>query len=386
MVNKKAIPMIEPEVRKEHFIPVAAPDLSGKEKTYLLNAFGSSWISSAGSYVGLFERAFASVVSKTPYAISVNSGTSAIHLALLALGLQAGDEVIVPTFTMIASANAIRYCGAKPVFVDAEPDTWNIDVAQIERRITKKTKAIMVVHIYGLPVDMDAILALAKKYTLWVIEDAAEAHGAQYKGKSVGSIGDIAAFSLYANKIITTGEGGMVTTNNKKLAETVSLLRNHAFGTRRHFWHERVGYSYNMSNLSAAVGLGQVERFAYLFKKHTEHAILYTRLLEGVSGLTAQRIPKYTTPAFWMYGIRVNTNRFGMSRDQLRTYLANNGVETRAFFVPVHEQPAYKDEECGEQSFPVAEMVSREGLYLPSSSLLTNRNINYIASLLIKKR
>jgi perosamine synthetase len=378
------IPMIEPTVHKQRHIPVAAPDLSHIEQQYLLDAFKSSWISSAGSYVGRFERAFGVNVSQTSYAVSVNSGTSALHLALLALGVSEGDEVILPTFTMIASANAIRYCGATPVFVDAQIGTWNMDVAQIEERITKNTKAIMVVHVYGLPVDMDPVLELAKKYKLRVIEDAAEAHGAKYKGRSVGSMGDIAAFSLFANKIITTGEGGMITTNNKQLAEAVSLLRNHAFGKHRHYWHERVGYSYNMTNLSAAIGLGQVERFAYLLQKHTEHAYLYERLLTRVSGLTTQTVPAYATPAYWMFGLRVNAKIFGITRDTLRKYLADHGVETRSFFVPVHQQPAYSDMQKS-RSFPVSEVLSQEGLYLPSSSLLTVQNIRYIASLITKK-
>ena len=377
------IPMIEPAVGKKHFIPVSAPDLTNTEKMYLLDAFKSSWISSAGSYVEQFERAFAKNISKTSYAVSVNSGTSALHLALLALGVSEGDEVIVPTFTMIASANAIRYCGAKPVFVDSEIGTWNMDVSRIEECITKKTKAIMVVHVYGVPVDMDTVLSLAKKHGLWVIEDAAEAHGAKYKGKQVGSIGDIAAFSLYANKIITTGEGGMVTTNNKQLAETVSLLRNHAFGKKRHFWHEKVGYSYGMTNMSAAIGLGQVERFIYLLNKHVEHAALYRDALKDVSGLIPQEIPVYASAANWMFGLRVDAQVFGMTRDLLRVYLAKRGVETRAFFVPVHAQPAYSNV-TQVRPLPVSEMLSRDGLYLPSSSLLTRRNIQYIASLLTK--
>lgn len=376
-------PMIEPTVNKENFIPVASPDLSAKEQKYLLDAYGSSWISSAGSYVAQFERAFARTVSKTSYAVSVNSGTSALHLALLALGVRDGDEVILPTFTMIASANAIRYCGATPVFVDAQIGTWNMDVSHIEERITKKTKAIMVVHVYGLPVDMDPVLALAKKYSLRVIEDAAEAHGAKYKGKPVGSIGDIAAFSLYANKIITTGEGGMVTTNNSKFAEKVQSLRNHAFGKKRHYWHEHVGYSYNMTNMSAAVGLGQVERFEILLHKHMEHETLYRSLLKDVSGLLFQEIPAYASSACWVFGFCVNAQIFGMSRDKLRVYLARHGVETRAFFVPVHAQPAYKNV-TDAQSFPVSETLSRDGLYLPSSSQLTRRDIQHIASLLTK--
>lgn len=369
----------DPVIKGAYRIPVSSPDLSKKEEKYLLDAYRSTWLSSAGNYLVRFENAYAKIVSRTRYALAVNSGTSALHLALLACDIREGDEVIVPTFTMIASANSVRYCGAKPIFIDADILTYNINVKKIEAKITKNTKAIMVVHIYGLPVDMDPVLFLAKKYNLWVIEDAAEAHGAEYKGRRVGSIGHIAGFSLYGNKIITTGEGGMVTTNSKKLAQKVALLRDHAFSNDVHFQHQEIGYSYNMSNLQAAVGLAQVERFTELLERKKKNADLYTSLLTGVRGLTLPCEPQNATRVHWMYGILVDKKVYGVSRDQLRNSLAKKGIETRSFFIPMHLQKPYKTDQNSED-FSVSELLSEQGVYLPSSSILTQKTIHSIAS------
>ncbi|MDP3789898.1 MAG: DegT/DnrJ/EryC1/StrS family aminotransferase, partial [Candidatus Omnitrophota bacterium] len=249
-------PRLKPSIRK---IPVSEPLLKGNELKYLTKCIKSNWISSAGNYVERFEKKF-SRCCEAGYGIACTSGTTALHLALTGFGIGRGDEVIIPTFTMIATANAVSYTGAKPVLVDSEPRTWNIDPAKIEEKITRRTKAIIAVHTYGHPAEMDRIRAIAKRYRLFVIEDAAEAHGAEYKGKRAGSIGDAACFSFYANKIITTGEGGMITTNNKKFAEFTGNLRDHAFSKERHFWHKYLGYNYRMTNLQAAVGLAQAER------------------------------------------------------------------------------------------------------------------------------
>lgn len=371
------LPLDEPALFGSHIIPVCEPDLQGKEKEYLLDAFSSSWISGNGSYGERFERLFSQKVSNTKFAISVNSGTSALHVALTACAVRAGDEVIVPTFTMIATANAVRYCGATPVFIDADLESWNIDVTKIEQRITKKTRAIIVVHTYGSPVDMDVVLQLAKKYNLWVIEDAAEAHGAEYKGKRVGSIGDVAAFSLYANKIISAGEGGVVTTNNPKIAERAFALRDHAFTKKRHFWHNYVGFSYKLSNLQAAIALAQVERFTYLFNKRREHALFYSQSLAKVSGLVLPRVYANTKHAFWMYGILVDKNTFGIDKDALRAILAKKGIETRSFFIPIHlQRPYFQTGSLG--LFPVAENLGKNGLYLPSASTLSKSDMVFI--------
>jgi perosamine synthetase len=373
------LPTNEPQLTGTHIIPVCEPNISTKEKQYVSKAMDSSWLSSAGSFVERFERAFAATVSKTKFAYAVNSGTSALHLSLAALGIGPGDEVILPTFTMIASANAVLYCGATPIFVDADPVSWNMDVAKIEEKITKKTKAIIAVHIYGAPVAMNEVLHLARKHNIWVVEDAAESHGAIYKGRAVGSIGDVAGFSLYANKVITTGEGGIVVTNNPHIAERLRLLHNHAFTERRHFWHSMVGYGYRMTNLQAAVGVAQVERFEKLLALKRRNAALYLKLLKNIRGITLPVETPETTHAYWMLGILVDAKQFGMNKDQLRLYLAQKGIETRSFFVPMHVQPPYYAT-YGKYHFPVAEQLCRDGLYLPSSTLLTKRQITYIAT------
>lgn len=372
------LPAPEPVFTTPIRIPVCETDLSHKETQYVNDAMQSTWLSSDGAYVKKFEQAFAKNVSKTKYAAAVNSGTSALHLALLACNIGMGDEVIVPTFTMVASVNAIVFCGAKPVLVDADLTTWNMDVSHIEANITDKTRAIMVVHIYGATVDMEPVRQLARTYGLWVIEDAAEAHGAEYRGKRAGSLGDIAAFSLYANKIISTGEGGMVTTNNPRLIKLVTLLRDQAFSKERHFWHTLIGYNFRMPNLSAAVGYGQVKRFDELVSKRRTHAALYNSLLEGISGLTTPKQSKGMRHVYWMYGVVIDAHTFGMSKDALRSYLAKKGIETRSFFIPMHMQPsyyhAYKD-----KKYPVADRLCRDGLYLPSASTLSQKDIRLIA-------
>jgi perosamine synthetase len=375
------IPKFEPVIMRHAAIPVCEPDLTKKEFDYVKEAMASSWISGSGPFVARFENEYAKRVSRTKYAITVNSGTSALHLALVACGIGPGDEVILPTFTMIASVNAVRYCGATPVLVDADPITWNMAVADIEKKITKKTRAIMPVHIYGLPVDMDPITKLAKKHGLWVIEDASEAHGATYKGKAVGSLGDIAAFSLFANKIIATGEGGIITTDNKKLADVIRLLRGHAFTPSHHFWHQYVGYSYEMTNLSAAVGLGQTERVTELIRKRRKNGARYSKLLRDIPGITVPVEPKGYTNVYWMYCILVDKKRYGMDRDALRAVLAKKGIETRTFFVPIHFQPTYY-EQYKRETFPVSEMLCRDGLYLPSASTLTEQQIAAVVSVI----
>lgn len=375
------LPKFEPVIMRKAAIPVCAPDLTSREAKYVEEAMKSTWISGTGPFVERFENEYAKCVSKTRYAVAVNSGTSAIHLSLIACNIGPGDEVILPTFTMIATVNAVRYCGATPVLVDADPVTWNMDVAAVARKITKKTRAIMPVHIYGLPVDMDPINKLAKKHGLWVIEDASEAHGATYKGRSVGALGDIAAFSLFANKIVATGEGGIITTNSKKLADLVKLLRGHAFTPSHHFWHQYVGYSYEMTNLAAAVGLGQAERVAELVKKRRHNGAMYSKLLRDIPGITVPVEPKGYTNVHWMYCILVDKKKYGMDRDALRATLAKNGIETRTFFVPIHFQPPYY-EQYRQELFPVAEALCRDGLYLPSASTLTKKEITTVCSVL----
>lgn len=376
-ILRRFIPAKEPVLRRDHIIPVYRPDLTGNEEKYLKECIRSSWISSAGHLVKKFENNFAKKVSETTFALASNSGSTALHLACTALGLHPGDEVIAPTFTMIASINAITQTGATCVLVDSDVKSWCIDVGQIEQKITGKTKAILAVHIYGAPANMGTILRLAKRYHLWVVEDAAEAIRSEWKGKRVGGIGDIGAFSLYANKTITTGEGGMVTTNNKQLAKIVETLRNSAFSRDRHFWHEYIGFGYRMTSLQAAIGLAQLERLDVFLARKRLIAKTYSQQLSHVSSITLPKELPSSTHSFWVYGILVNSKRGKSQRDALRKHLADHGIETRTFFVPVHLQPPYflhfKDHQ-----FPVAERLCREGLYLPSYPSLSLKDITFI--------
>lgn len=358
-------------------IPVADTLLDGNEMTYVAECIQSNWISSQGRFVKEFEREFARAVG-CEYGIACSNGTVALHLALAALGLGPGDEVIMPTFTMIATANAIGYTGASPVLVDAEPATWNIDPGLIEEKITPRTRAIVIVHTYGHPARMTEILELARKYDIPVIEDAAEAHGALYRGRPVGSLGFGASFSFYANKIVSTGEGGMVVTNDRELAEVARCLRDHAFSPERHFWHQYRGFNYRMTNMQAAIGLAQTERLPKLIAKRRETARQYEEVLRHVEGLTLPVEETGVTNVYWMYGLLVEEETFGCSRDELRRRLAAAGIETRTFFIPIHFQPIYFAQFRG-QRFPVAEALCRKGMYLPSGPALTAEEIRYVA-------
>ena len=365
-------------------IPVCEPTLIGNELKYVTDCLKTNWISSAGKYIKQFEESFAKFCD-CKYGVACNNGTTAIHLALEACGIGKGDEVIIPAFTMIATCNAVIYSGAKPVLVDSEKETWNMDVNKIEERITNKTKAIMPVHTYGHPVDMDVINNIAKKHNLLVIEDAAEAHGAEYNGKRTGSLGKCAAFSMYANKIITTGEGGMITTNDEKVAEKAKLLRNHAFIKPR-FLHKDLGFNYRMTNIQAAIGLAQMEKADELVNRRINNAKLYNSLLKDVKGITLPPCKEWAKNVYWMYGILVE-EEFSISMPQLRETLEKKGIDTRTFFIPMHQQPLFKEgkderfPDCS-GSYPVSEELSKKGLYLPSSSSLTKEQIENIAGII----
>jgi perosamine synthetase len=373
-VSIPRIPISELEL-EQTIIPVCEPTLGGNETRYVLDCLNTNWISSAGKYITLFEKKFGREVG-CEHGIACISGTAALHLITAALGLGPGDEVILPTHTMIATAYAVSYTGARPIFVDSERRTWNMDLDQLEAKITDRTKAIIVVHTYGHPVDMDIVLEMAQRHSLYVIEDAAEAHGAEYKGNLAGSLGDAAAFSFYANKIITTGEGGMVTTNNAELADTVRTLRDHAFSKERHFWHKYIGYSFRMTNLQAAVGLAQVEQMEGFVARRRRNAALYSSLLKDVPGLTLPVEEPWARNVYWMYGVLVE-DEFGLSRDELRRCLAERGIETRTFFIPMHLQPIYHADYRDER-YPVAEDLCRRGFYLPSASSLTQKEIEFV--------
>jgi perosamine synthetase len=357
------------------YIPVAAPVLAGREKEYVADCMESGWISSAGKYVELFEAEFAKFCG-VRHAVSCCNGTAALHLALAALGVGPGDEVIVPTLTFVATANAVTYCGARPVFADSEPETWNLDPAQVASKITPRTRGIVAVHLYGHPAEMDALRALASRHGLFLLEDAAEAHGALYKGRPAGSLGDIAAFSFYGNKIIATGEGGMVTTDDDALAARVRLLRGQGMDTERRYWFPVVGYNYRMMNIPAAIGLAQLERAGWHMGRRREIAAHYKRLLDDISGLDWQTERAYARHAYWMFTVLVGDEAVDY-RDDLMARLHEEGVETRPVFYPVHSLPPYRESAHGEE-FPVAESLARRGVSLPTWAGLSRDDQSYI--------
>lgn len=362
------------------FIPVAEPYLGGNELKYVSDCIESGWISSVGEYVIRFENDFSKFCG-TKYAVATSNGTVAIHLALEVLEVGEGDEVIVPTFTFASTAFAVSYTGARPVFVDSEPATWNIDPQRIEEKITPRTKAIIPVHLYGHPVDMDPLLQLARKHNLYVIEDAAEAHGAEYKGRRVGSLSDVGCFSFYGNKIITTGEGGMLTTDSEEILEKARLLRDVAMSPEKRYWHSRIGFNYRMTNLQAAVGVAQMERIEELIQRKREIAEIYASLLRDLPGVTLPPEASWAKNVYWMYSVLIEDD-FGPKRDEVMTGLRERGVDSRPFFYPLHSLPPYNDGE----KFPVAEKIARKGINLPSGVTLTKEEIERVIEALRELR
>lgn len=368
----------------DKFIPVCEPFLAGKEKEYVLEALESGWISSSGKYIGAFESAFANYCG-VKHGIAVTNGTVALHLALTALGIKEGDEVIIPAFTMIATAFAVCYTGAVPVFVDAEKKTWNIDPDKIEEKITARTKAIVAVHIYGHPCEMSRIKEIALKYNLKIIEDAAEVHGAEYFGKKCGNLSDIAAFSFFANKIATTGEGGMVITNDDELADKCRYYKNLCFPIKgeRNYLHNDIGFNYRMSNLHAAIGLAQVEKLDFYVTRRRENNRLYRELLSEVPGIIFQEELPHNKNVYWMNGIVIERGKFGSSRNDLMVELKKEGIDTRYFFKGMHEQPSLIKFGCNCQGhYPVTDFLSENGLYLPSGSNLQKETIYKISTII----
>lgn len=364
----------------EKIIQVAAPTLIGNEKAYVLDCLDSNWISSNGKYIELFETQFADFC-QARYALSCSNGTVALHLALLALGIGQGDEVLVPTLTYVATANAVMYCGATPVFVDSEYNTWNIDPNLIESKINTNTKAIIVVHLYGCPVELTPILEIAQKYNLWVIEDAAEAHGAEYKEQKVGVIGDIGTFSFYGNKIITTGEGGMVVTNNEQFAQKMRQLKGQGMDLNRRYWFPIIGYNYRMTNIAAAIGLGQLEKIDWHIERRRQIAHQYKSRLFGIPGICFQDERSWVKAVYWMSSIVLSKDA-AISRDRLMEKLFEMGIETRPFFFPMHTLPIYKNQ-INSQNYPIADLLSATGINLPSSANLSSQDIDYICDRII---
>lgn len=356
-------------------IPVNRPLFISREKEYLNKCITSGWISSEGPFVAEFEAKFAKYIGKR-YGVAVSSGTAALEVAMGAIGLKKGEEVIMPSFTIMSCALAVTSYGGVPVFVDCQQDTWNMDPKEIEKSITKNTKAILVVHIYGHPCDMDAITKIAKRHKLLIIEDAAEAHGAEYKNKKCGSFGNISVFSFYANKIISTGEGGMVLTNNKNYFEKSKALRNLGFGKKERFLHEFIAKNYRMTNLQAAVGLAQLKNINKLIKIKTDNAKEYNKLLADIPGLQLPVEKENVKNVYWMYGVvtkKINAKDFANK-------LMKAGIQTRPFFYPLHLQTIFKKENIKFKNGKCknAEHIAKFGLYLPSGLGLNKKEINFI--------
>ena len=354
-------------------IPISEPLFHGNEIKYLTGCINSGWISSAGKYVRKFEEDFAAYIG-CEHGVALHTGTAALHLSLAVLDIGKGDEVIVPDLTFAATANAVLYMGAKPVLVDVEKDTWNIDPGLIEEKISSMTKAIIPVHLYGHPCNMDRVLEIAQKHNLAVIEDAAEAHGAEYKGKRVGCMSTIGCFSFYGNKIITTGEGGMCICHDARIAKRLAKLRDHGMREDKKYWHDEVGFNYRMTNLQAAVGVAQLERIEWFLNRKRRNAHIYSEYLSDVEEIVLPIEKDWAKNVFWMYTIILRENSIRISRDALISALAEKGIETRPVFYPLHQMPPYR--ESG--SYPNAEYISAMGLNLPSGVTLEEEDIEYI--------
>jgi perosamine synthetase len=356
--------------------PVAEPEIGEEELKNVIEAVKSGWVSSKGKFIEEFESSFAKYIG-VKYGVATSNGTAALHLALVALNVGEGDEVIIPDLTFAATINAVIYTGAKPVIVDINQDYWCIDPTKLERAITPNTKAIIPVHLYGHPCDMNAIMEIASRHNLIVIEDAAEAHGAEYKGKKVGSLGHISCFSFYGNKMITTGEGGMCLTNDKELAEKIRILRDHGMNPVKRYWHDVVGFNYRMTNLQAALGLAQLGKIERFIEKKRKIAKIYAEELSSIEGITPHPEMPWAKCIYWLYSILIDDKKTKTARDELAKKLEENGIETRNFFYPLHEMPIYR--KYANFTYPASSKISKQGLNLPSSVKLSEEDVKYIA-------
>jgi perosamine synthetase len=366
-------------------IPVCEPVLDGREMKYVTDCMETNWISSAGKYISLFEEKFSQYCG-VPFGVACSNCTTALHMSLVALGIGPGDEVIIPDFTLIVSANTVILAGAKPVLVDVDFKTWCIDPALIEAKITPRTKAIMVVHMYGHPCDMEAIMEIARKHNLYIIEDCAQAHGAEVNGKKTGSFGNVSCFSFYGNKILTTGEGGMVLCRDEKIAERLRLLRNQGFQEPR-FVHEVMAFNYRLTNIQAAIGVAQTELVEEKIARKRWIGQTYNELLAGQPDLILPYEESWAKNVYWMYGI-VLKDSFGVTKDDLMKKLKEKGVDTRSFFCPMSMQPLFKgsDPRFPDVSgdYPVSVDLWNRGLYLPSGLGLTQPQMEEVAEKLLE--
>jgi perosamine synthetase len=360
-------------------IPVCEPLITAQDTELVNDAIASGWISSAGKYLDLFEEKWAAYCGM-PFGIAVSNGTVALDIAVALLNLQPGDEVIMPSFTIISPAQAVVRAGGKPVLVDSDPRNWQMDVTQIEARITPRTKAILVVHIFGHPADIGPVLELARRYSLMVIEDAAEVHGALYKGRPCGGLADISTFSFYANKLVTTGEGGMVLVRTPEMAEQAQSLRNLCFQNKQRFLHEELGYNFRLTNLQAALGVKQVERIEEIVARKRAIAASYTRLLSGTKGVKLPVEEPWARNVYWVYGLLLDKET-GMTAVQLAGLLKERGIETRPFFLGMHQQPVFKKMGLfNGENYPVTELLAEQGLYIPSGLTLTDQQIEAVVT------
>lgn len=361
-------------------ISIANPVFNGNEKKYLNECIDTGWVSANGKFINEFEQKFADFCG-AKYGISCSNGTVSLHLILAALGIGPGDEVIMPTLTYIATANAVKYCGATPVFVDSDINTFNIDPQKIEEKITPKTKVIMPVHLYGLASNMTEIMKIANAHDIFVVEDAAEAHGAIHAGKRVGQFGIASSFSFFGNKIITCGEGGMIVTDDEKLYNRMKLLKGQAVSPDKRYWHVDIGYNYRMTNMQAAVGLGQLENIDWHIAQRKRVADLYIKYLKDYDSYVAlQEEPVDSQSVYWMSNV-ILKDTVDIDRDEVMRKMEEKGIEMRPIFYPMHIMPPYYDEDA---SFPVAEKIAARGISLPSHALLSEDDVKYICDSLVE--
>ena len=367
------------KVVAEPFIPVATTDLSGNEERYVCEAIRSTWISSSGSFLSRFEREFAEACDAR-FCLGVSNGTTALHLVLAGMNVQPDDEVIVPSMTYIATANAVRYCGGEPVFVDVDPATWCITAEAIEAAITPRTRGIVVVHLLGQPADMDPIMRVASTHGLWVVEDAAEAPFATYKGRPVGSIGQAASFSFYGNKMLTSGEGGAITFQDPHMERRYRMLRGQGMDPDRRYFFPIVGFNFRMTNVAAAILCGQMERREQILDRRRQIWNQYVDRLSRISGIQLRPTHDWAEISPWMFACLVDEQRLGISRDDLAAGLLEHGIETRPMFVPLHTLPPYRHLLHRTAPLPVTDRLGEQGIMLPTFTALTDQQIERICS------
>ena len=360
-------------------IPLMNPSLTGNERKYICDVIESTWIGGTGPYLERIEKEWADICGARE-CVMVSNGTTALHLALLGLGVGPGDEVIVPALTYVATANAVRYTGAEPVFVDIDPNTWCMDPTKIEAAITRRTKGLMPVHLHGHPADIDLINKVAGLYNFWVLCDAAQAHMATYKGRQVGSLADIETFSFHVGKIFTCGEGGAITLDDSKLAKWLRMVRGHGMDPERRFFHPMTAFNYRLTNMQAAILCAQIERRSYIIQRRREVFDRYTKNLQGTPGVHFQPIAEWAVPCPWAFSITIDEKNFGCSRDHVMEKLSKKGIESRPFYFPLHKLPPYRElslrrgDSCLE-----SERLSQVGLFLPSSTDISYNDLDFIS-------